>query len=116
MRDRERYLFHLRDFDVLHLVPGIDKAAVDEEAGFGPALNQRLDLAFDILLMLDGQQVKGRAADQVRAQLRDEQDRFRIGIVGHTCLLSVPQLRMATRAEAMRLNVNGSVGYSGHRF
>src|ERR1700756_2531931 len=74
----QRHLLDLRHLDLLHLVPRINEAAVNEKAGFGPALDERLDLSFDILLMLDGQQVKGFSADQEGAQLRDEQD---LGIV-----------------------------------
>ncbi len=92
--------------DMLHLVPRIDEAAVDEEAGFGPALDERLDLALDILLMLDGQQLEGFAADQEGAQLRDEQDLrvlpfTRIGIVGHAYLLLV-SINLGWRRDGKR--------------
>jgi hypothetical protein len=99
--------FHLRDFQMLDLMPGIDEAAVDEKAGFRPALGERFNLALYILLMLDGQQVKGFAAGQMCALMRDEQH-LRVvivccfGFVRHCSLLWVPPLRMALRWEAMR--------------
>lgn len=65
-------LFHLSDFDVSNLMPGIDQAAMDEEAGFRPTPGQRLDFAFHILLVFDGDEVEGFAAVQERAQLSDE--------------------------------------------
>src|ERR1700744_5683577 len=74
-------------------MPGIDEAPVDEKARLRPAFDERLDLAFYILLMVDGQQLKGFATDQVGAQLSDEQHlRFVvvicIGWIRHACLLS----------------------------
>jgi hypothetical protein len=78
VRELQWHLFDFRHLDLPHLVPWIDEAAVNEKAGFGPALDERLDLSFDILLMLDGQQVKGFSADQESAQLRDDQD---LGVV-----------------------------------
>jgi hypothetical protein len=74
-------------------MPGIDEAAMDEKARLRPALDERLHLAFYILLMLDGQQFKGLAADQVGAQLRDEQHLrlvvvICIGWIRHAGLLS----------------------------
>jgi hypothetical protein len=58
MRELQRHLFHLGDFDVLHLMPRIDEAAVDKKVGFSPAFDERFDFAFTSCSCLMGSRSK----------------------------------------------------------